>query len=361
MAEQETEQEANVSAFDEENMFNTDTFDDDREDQEDDDLNEFPDFSAPPKDEVEDVVEDTTVDNTENAEEEDEDDPDKINFDAQAESKDEAEIDLEAFNKKFNQSFKDQNELQEFMKEKKAGEDKSQEDQILSEAENQLSLLEPYLEMDSSGLEHKISDEDLMKAQFETIALQEKKDLNNEDVQLEIEEKLEELHDSGKFYKKANILRNNIQKTVDEYNKSKTTISEKRTAEMQAQEKASQGELQNEFVKFYSGKKFYGVDINKNTITDAYKKVTSGKFLEDLKTDKNAMAELALIATLKEEIFKKATGLTYSEGIKAVMDEYKSKDKGSRIAKAQKRGSMASAGGHKGLIDELLGSAPKKS
>ena len=345
-----------LESFDENNMFNTFELDNEQEEEAAEALEGFTDFSGTPKTEEEGEDED---DKDEESEEE-ETDKDDINFEDEKLSEEE-KIDLEAFNKKFSQSFKSEQELQEFLKGKTQEEEADKDDQILLEASNQLSILEPYLELDASGIDHKIDDEKLMRSQFETIAVKEGKDLNNEDVQIDIEEKIQELHDSGKFYKQANLLRNNITKAVDGYTKIKETITDKRATVKLEQEKLSKEKLQNEFVGLHSQGNFYGIDIDKKTIAEVYRNVASGKFIENLKTDNKAIAELALMAAYKEKIFKKSTGLTYNEGMKAILDEFKSKGtKESLIAKAQKRGSAGSTEGSKGLIDSILYEAPKE-
>lgn len=345
----QSEEQLENEEFSNENMFNFDELEDKKIQEEEEDIKEF--------------VNSGTIDE-ENKEEEEKnnEENDKFNFENNEKDNEEEKLDLEAFNKKFSTSYKSEQELKNHFKEKDNEKETSKEEEQLGEANSQIEILSPFLELDSSGTEHKIDDEGLMRSQFESIAMQENKDLNNEEIQIEIEEKIQELKDSGKLYKKASLLRGQIQNLVTNYNSTKTSIETKRTKAIEATDKQTKENLQNELIKFHSAKNFYGIDLDKKTISEVYQKVSSGEFLNNLKSDNKAIAELALMAAYKEQIFKKSTGLTYSEGIKAVVDEFKSINKGKddQIANAQKRGSSGSSEGIKGLIADILYEKPKK-
>lgn len=363
---QEENQEANE--FSNENMFDFDALEERQEKENDEDIEDFKFFSSSPKNEDDENEEN---ENEENEGNEDDDEKNKDDFDFnenEEESKDDKDkneddedLDLKAFNEKFSTSFKDNQELKEFLKGKDKNEEDKSDDKTLEEANNQIAILSPYLELNESGTDHKIDDEGLMRSQFESIAMQENKDLNNEDVQIEIEEKIQDLKDSGKLYKSANLLRNQLKTVVENYTKSKTSIETKREDAKKASEKETKENLQNEFINLHSSKNFYGVELDKELISKTYKDVVSGKFLENLKNNNKAIAELALMAATKEKIFKKSTGLTYSDGLKAITDEFKSaSEKDSPISEAQKRGTAASKKGTEGLIADILYNKPKE-
>lgn len=330
--------------FKEENMFNMESFE--KEDQEDQEevLEDYPDFGNNKKEESEESEKDVKEELEEEAQESENND---INFEGSTE---EEKIDLKIFNKKFNKDFQSEEELKTFLDGKDVEEEANTDDELLDKATSQIEMLEPILPM---------NDEDLMRKQFETIAINDNKNLNDEDVKIDIEEQIQELKDSKILDIKANLLRNQLQEMYNDSKKSKDSIINKRETLRLSEEKITKEKLQNEFVKLDSAKNFYGVDLDRKTIAEVYRKVASGKFIEELKSDKQAIAELALMSAYKEKIFTKASGLTYSDGLKAVLDNFKSKPKTDTVAKAQ-RGSTDSTESSNELIEGLLYEAPKE-
>jgi len=307
------------------------------EEEEAEDLSEFPDFDAPPK-----------AEEKEEEEEEEEENADEFNFENTTE---EEKIDLEAFNKKFDKDFKTEEELKNFMSDKEEVKDKISEDDLLDKANAQIEMLEPILPL---------GNEDLMRKQFESIAMGDGKNLNDEDVQIEIEEEIQDLKDKRVLDINADHLRTQLKELVKQSKTTRDGITTKRENKKLADEKVTKEQLQNEFVKLHGAKSFYGVDIDKKTIAEVYRKVSSGKFIEELIADKQAIAELALMHEYKDKIFSKASGLTYSDGIKAMVDEFKSKPKPNRIAEAQTKGTAGSTDSSRKLIEGLLTEAPKE-
>jgi ribosome-associated toxin RatA of RatAB toxin-antitoxin module len=301
------------------------------EDEEDADIDDFPDFDAVPG-----------IDANEEEQEEEEEQDDQFNFEGATE---EEKIDLEAFNKKFDKDFKTEEELKNFMSGKENADDAVKEDDLLDKANAQIEMLEPILPL---------GNEDLMRKQFESIAMGDGKNLNDEDVQISIEEDIQDLKDKRVLDINADHLRSQLKELVAQSKTTRDGIIGKREEKRLADEKVTKEQLQNEFVKLHGAKSFYGIDIDKKTIADVYRKVSSGKFIEELQSDKQAIAELALMHEYKDKIFSKASGLTYSDGLKAVVDEFKSKPKPNRIAEAQTKGSTGSTGGSNKLIEGLL-------
>lgn len=258
---------------------------------------------------------------------------------------DEVKLDLENFNKKFNKNFQTEEELKAFIEGKEVEDNSKNDDTILEEAEIQLSILLPLLEL---------GPEDLMRKQFETIALQEKKDLNDEDVKIEIEEKIQDLIDSRTLNLEYRDLKRQLDGIVQKAESNKTAIIQKREQLEQEKIKSEKEQIQKELINFHGMKSFYGVKLDKETVANVYKKISNGKFIENLQTDKKAMAELALMAEVKEIIFKKSSGLTYNDGIASILNEFKAKEKANPIVKAQSRGTAASAEGQNGLINAIL-------
>lgn len=353
-----TEDKKGLDSFSEENMFNAEGAIEFPEAPEDlFDISDYDGIEFPKKEA------DATPPANDNENEEDlnlEDDLDNDDdFKFEEEEKEEGEIDLELFNKQFNTNFTKQQELKDFIESKEKKEEVVEEEKTIESADNYLSIVEPLLAVGQNG-NYIVNDESLMRKQFETIALSEGKDLNDEDVQISINEQIEELVDNNTLKYEARDLRRTLVDTVNKTKSQKQSILDKREADRQAKEKEFKTALQKDYMALYGDGNFYGVDLNKEIVSKAYKKATNGEFEKSLK-DKRVLAELSLIAELKEEIFKKATGLTYNDGIKSILDDYKSKKKDSPVIGAQKRGTIANnPNSQKGLIDSILYTKPKE-
>lgn len=332
-----------TSNYKDENMFNMETYEREEAEEEEEELKNFPDFQNTPEKEAE----QQKLKDEEEAEEEEEDDDDKINFEGTTK---EEKIDLEIFNKKFDKDFKSEEELKAFLDGKDQEIETDSDDELLDKANSQIEMLEPILPL---------NDEDLMRKQFETIAMNDNKNLNDEDVKIDIEEQIQELKDGHLLDVKANMLRTDLKKMYAESKNSKKEIEGKRETIRLSEEKITKEKLQAEFIKLDAAESFYGIDLDRKTIAEVYQNVSSGKFIEELKSNKQAIAELALMFAYKEKIFKKASGLTYSDGLKAVLDDYKSKPKADTFAKAQRSKTGSTASSDK-LIEGILYEKPKE-
>lgn len=337
------EKNKGLGSFDEENMFNSESFINDNQSEEEVDLTDF--------DGVE--IEDNSSQNQPAEEnenqEESEDNDDSLSFEETEENK---EIDIESFNKQFGTKFQKAEELKEFLAKKEEAKEIDEDEKIFEQAQNQLDFLVPIVNLDDEGL---------MRKQFETMAVNDKKDLNDENVQIEINEKIEDLKDSRTLSLEARDLRRTLQDIIKQAEDSQKEISQKREAKALAEEKEFKSNLQKEFGNLYSMDNFYGVNLDKKTVQEVYQKVASGDFIKSISSDKKVLAELALMSAVKKEIFKKSSGLTYNDGMKAVLDEYKSKKQQSPAVVAQKRGTSANnEDTQKGLIDSILYTKPKE-
>ncbi len=365
MNTEDKEDKGGLGSFSEENMFNSEEFINSQDDEEQADINDFANQGFGEATEEDDkVIPDTTQKivkkdlENEEEEEEEEEESDDINFES---AKNEEElIDLQAFNKQFNTKFTKQEELKDFINKKESTEEASKDDEVIESADNYINLVSPLLKMDRQG-RYLVGDEALMRKQLEQLAVADRKDLNNEDVQLEITTELNSLIDSGHLKYEAKDLRRSISENVKKLTGDKDVITTKRTNATALVQKEFKQDLQKEFIALHGMENFYGMEnINKKLVAEAYRKATSGEFLESLK-DKKVLAELSLMAALKEEIFKKSSGLTYDDGMKAILDEFKSKKKDTPAAKAQKRGTTANnQDTQKGLIDSILYTKPKE-
>ena len=60
----------------------------------------------------------------------------------------------------------------------------------------------------------------------------------------------------------------------------------------------------------------------------------------------------------KQQIYKKASGLSYGDGMKAILDEFKSKKESRSISHAQQRGTAGGSDKQKGLINDFTYERP---
>lgn len=332
--ETQQNEEVTLGGFGDNDMFDTEKFIDQQEEEDELDLQGFD--GVEPK-----QIQTQSKEQDENEEDENEED-DIFNFEGATE---EEKIDLEDFNKKFKKDFKSEEELRAFMNGKEKEEEKITDEQVLEIANSQLELLTPVLDL---------GPEQLMRKQYETVALNSGKSLDDEEVQIEIEEKIQNLIDSRTLYDEYKALKDQIVEIVNKSKDDIKTITTKKEEEIQNKIKVDKEEIQKNLIEFYNTDNFYGVKLDKKIVASAYQKINTGKFIENLQTDKKAMAELALMAEIKEIIFKKSSGLTYNDGIAAVLKDFKSKPKADQIAKAQSRGTAASAVSQDGLISAIL-------
>ena len=301
-----------------------------------------PGVDAPANDE-----DDAEDDQDEDDAEDDQDD--QLNFDDAPEEGDDEDLDfnVEEFNAKMKTNFKTAKEIRESLN--KQDENKApEEDDILREAEEQISTFESYIALD---------DYDLMEKQFTAIAAGQGKDLNNEDVKLDIQDQLSQLADSGKLELEAFKLK---QKMKDDFLNpakiKKTEIETKRAKEKALRETEEKEAVKNTLSEIFASNEFYGVDLDAKLINETYKDINSGKFEKDILSNKKDLVELALMWKTKNTIFEKASGLTYSDGLKSVLENYKSKKNSTdKVVNAQR---VASSRGKKstdeGLVSTLL-------
>lgn len=260
------------------------------------------------------------------------------------------DADLALFNKKLGKDFNDVEELKKFLNEGDKKDAQVGNKNELEVAENVIAHLGPLLDRSRT------SDEDLLRREFETIAANAGQDLTDEDVQYEIDEKIEKLRDTNQVDLRANALRQDLLKVYNEHKGKKDKIEAEKVAREAADRQAETEALQNAFAEIARRDSFFGIKPEKDIIREAYKKVNSGEYIKHLQSDKNALAKLAVIEAYEEQIHKKASsGLTYSDGIKAIRDEFKGvkeKSSGLNLTNAQKRGSAGSDSG-RGLIESL--------
>lgn len=327
----------------EENNFDVDfnvNFDEDEDDFIDEWKNEFTNSSPKETEEDQEDGEDLDFEGKE-----DDDNDDEINFDE--DDPEELKLDIEAFNKKLNTNFKTQQELIDFMKSKDS-EDKVPEvsdEEVIKDADLAIQYYSPLVTM---------NDKDLMRKQLETIAANKNKDINDEDVQYEIEEELQEMIDSYDLNNKASQLRDRLKMMITEAESKKKEVQDRSAQRQAEQEKERKENLQKAFIDINEKKKFFGVNVQPKRLTNVYKDVSTGKFLDKIQSDPKLLVELATMLEYREEISKKTSGRSYSDGVGDILKDYKSKKEDKSITKAQQRGSSGSSDNSKDLIQGFI-------
>ena len=333
--------------------FANDMFNFDRDDlaiEEEDDIRDLTDFDGVDTlQEEEDSEQDTDEE-----EEEEEEDLDSIFEEKKEEEEEEddeefTDEDLASLNKKLNKNFQTTQELKDFLSKGEEKKETNTEDEDYQKAVNTLSWYEPIM---------KLNDEDLLREDFKARYSRSGKDLNDQDVQDEIEDKIEEMIDARTLSLHAANLRKDIQsQVIDKFEKQKQEIEKAREERKAAQELSEKEEIKNALADIYNKENFYGVKPDKKTIAKVYESVRSGDFLKTLQSDKKAVAELAMMMEYKETIYKKSSGLNYNDGMAAVLNDFKAKKDrtgNAPIVGAQKRGSVGSSDKSQGLLASLL-------
>lgn len=301
-----------------------------------------------------------SVPETTDQEEEEEEDPDELDFTSAREEEQEEEeeegdddIDLEAFNKKMDTDFKTKEDLKDFLK-GKTGED-TQETEVKSyeKAKNNIDLYEPIVNLD---------DESLMREEFKaqeiTRARKAGEEVDLESINYTVEQKVQDLIDSNVLDLRADKLRKILnEKFINPAKETITAYDKKQEDARIAQEKSDDEKIQNKLAEIYKNKNFYGITPEKDRIAKAYKKVSSGKFIQELQSNKEFQAEVATVVEYLSEIGKKAGGPTHSDGVRSVLEDFESKQKKNgdgAFANAQKRGTAGGGDGTRGLLADIL-------
>lgn len=103
------------------------------------------------------------------------------------------------------------------------------------------------------------------------------------------------------------------------------------------------------------------MDLEQKTIKDVYKDLNSGEFLKQVQEDPKMQAQLALMYKMRDELSKKASGLSFSDGMEAVLDEFKNKNEKKGLSTARKSGTRGSSNAlNNDLLGDILYEAPKE-
>lgn len=264
-------------------------------------------FIANMLDENEDVI--IPPGNTDEDEEEDEEEP---LFNSDKDEEEEEEIDLEALNKKLGTNFESADEIKKLLKKDDAKSEDEKDDLVLKTSKANIETFNDYIEMD---------DERLVRQSLMAEAQQSGKNIASDNVKDEVEAKITALKDSETLKTHASAIRSSLKTYVKENEDKVKGIEKKRQEREESLKKSNSEQLQNAFAGIFKEKQFYGIEVSKEQIQSAYKKVTDGSLFAKINADQGMIARLAMFLELETEIEKKATAPTHSEGIKRVIDQ----------------------------------------
>ena len=269
----------------------------------------------------------------EEQEEEEEEETDEFN-----------EKELEVLNKKLGTDFKSVEDLKKsFNKQDKEDEDEKENNEykLLT---NRVGLFERYIGMDN---------EELIRNQMLSEASNEKKDITDQDVLDEIEERIEGLKDLKQLDSMAETLRANLVNQKEKTQLSIDKIDNKRTEKKNEEARRNTDNLQNALTNIFSKKEFMGVTVTKEIIQDAYQDIRTNKFFERVNNDQEMIAKLAIFLKLETEISKVANRPTHSENTKVAFHSLLGNNKEQRRSLAQAKGSASSGGPNENLSSWL--------
>lgn len=269
------------------------------------------------------------------------------NDDNNADTNDDLDFNIETFNKKFGKNFKTEEEVKKFFEEKSNNESAPEKnlDENLFEINNIVSILQETINL---------SDENLMREQLKNEFKKAGKDITDEDVQIEIEDELSAYEEKDVLDTKAEMIRMKLQQVLTiKLQEQNNLLNKKKQIELE-KENSEKQQIQSALLEYLNNDSFYGVKLSKEVISETYKEIRSNKFLESIKNNPKELAELALFKRFKEQIFKKASGKTYADGMQAVLDEFKVREKDNPVVRAQRKGSSGASDNSKDLIESIL-------
>lgn len=260
--------------------------------------------------------------------------------DSEEDDSDLTEKDLEIFNKKLGTDFKNVDELKKSFNAKDEESESQKEETEYKILSNKIVLFEKYIGM---------SNEDLIRNQMLSEASASKKDIEDQEVIDEIEEKIEALKDLDTLDGYAETLRSNLQTQKDKTQTSIEKIENKKIESENAIAKKNNDNLQNALAEVYNQKQFMGVNVSKEDLLDVYENIKTNKFFESVNGNQEMIAKLALFVKYEKEISKVANRPTHSDKTKDAFNFLTDNSKKTRRSIAQATGSASS-----GNADENL-------
>jgi len=219
---------------------------------------------------------------------------------------------IAALNKKLGTDFKGKEDIKKLLKKDDEVSETEKEDAELKMLTTRVDLFQRYVNMNNESLVR----ENLLSA-----AIAAKKDINDQAVLDEIDEKIQGLKDLEQLDSTGELIRQNVKITQTNTQEKIDKITEKRDLAQKAVGKKNTEELQNAFAEIFNGGEFLGVTVTKEDIQDAFKGIRDKSFFERVNKDQGMIARLALFVKFEDQIKKIAGGPTHSDGIKKTLEE----------------------------------------
>lgn len=280
----------------------------------------------------------TAASEEEEDEEEQEEEESLFNDDAEDEQEEEGltAAELEAFNKKLGTNFKSAEELKANFQKEETQTEQQKEDAELQTLSNRVKLFDNYIQME---------DKELVRNQFISDARVAGKDINNQDVLDEIEEKIQGSEDLGTLATLATTLRSNLSNAKNNAQQGVDAINSKRQQSQQQTAQQNVASLQTAFADILTEGEFMGIAVDKKILSDVYKKVRSEEFFNSVNNDQRKIARLALFDHLEEEFKKGAKTSAHSDEVKNAFNFLAGSGKGKARTIAQAKNGSASGNG----------------
>ena len=243
------------------------------------------------------------------------------------------EKDLEIFNKKLGTDFKNVDELKKSFNAKDEESESQKEEAEYKILSNKIVLFDKYIGM---------SNEDLIRNQMLSEASAAKKDIEDQEVIDEIEEKIEALKDLDTLDGYAETLRSNLQTQKDKTQTSIEKIENKKIESENAIARKNNDDLQNALADVYNQKEFMGVTVTREDLLDVYENIRTNKFFESVNGNQEMIAKLALFVKYEKEISKVAKQSTHSDKTKDAFNFLTDNSKKTRRSIASATGSASS-------------------
>lgn len=325
----------NPDAIDtESNLFETLNNHEDYDDDDDSDLIErdlsFEDFENEEENEEEEENDNVDFEEEDNDDDEEEDDNDDFN-----------EKEIEVLNKKLGTDFKNAEDVKNLLKSTEKESDSEKEAIEYKVLTNKIGLYDRYIGMDN---------ENLVRNQLLSQATGEKKDIEDQNVLDEIEEKIEGLKDLEQLDSFAETLRSNLQTQKDKTQLSIDKIEDKRVETQNAIAKKNIDNLQNALSDMYIQKEFLGITITKEDVKEVYEDVRTNKFFDRINNNQEMIVKLAMFLKKEEELQKLGNRPTHSDNTKTAFEALTGNQKARRSI-IQANGSTSSGS----TKDNLMG------
>lgn len=291
--------------------------------------------------------------NEANVHDDDEDDENqnKVSFDENEniddddkEDEDLNDKDLELFNKKLGTDFKSVEDLKKNFNSDEKRSELEKENTEYSILSNRITLFDKYIGMNN---------ETLVRNQLISQAATAKKDINNQDVLDEIEEKISGLNDLEQLDSFAETLRSNLQTQKDKTQNSIDKIDDKRIETEEKIARKNTDDLQNALSDIFIKKEFLGISVTEKDIQDVYKDIRNDKFFERINNNQEMIAKFAMFVKYEEKISKLANRPTQSDNTKSAFNFLEGNSRKQRRSITQASGSASSENAKNNLNDWL--------